>query len=336
MNYIGSKYSLLDFLHETIAKVTGYKDGDNFVFGDLFAGTGVVGSYYKSLGCSVISNDIQYYSYSIIKHYIENNSDNINENLFDYFNSLEGIEGFVYKNYCMGSGSERNYFTDENGKKCDAIRTELERMYVNKEINENTYFFYLGSLINSIDKYANTASVYGAFLKHIKKSAQKTFVLEPLKIVDGPSGKVYNENINDVVKHIYGDVLYLDPPYNARQYCSNYHVLETIARYDNPILNGKTGLRNSENQKSEFCSSRTVEKAFDDLIANSKFKYIFLSYNNEGLMSLDTIKNIMSKYGEYSYYTKSYKRFKADKDENRNILANETIEYLHCLVKRDI
>ncbi len=336
MNYIGSKYSLLDFLHETIAKVTGYKDGDNYVFGDLFAGTGVVGSYYKSLGCSVISNDIQYYSYSIIKHYIENNSDNINENLFDYFNSLEGIEGFVYKNYCMGSGSERNYFTDENGKKCDAIRTELERMYVNKEINENTYFFYLGSLINSIDKYANTASVYGAFLKHIKKSAQKTFVLEPLKIVDGPSGKAYNENINDVVKHIYGDVLYLDPPYNARQYCSNYHVLETIARYDNPILNGKTGLRNSENQKSEFCSSRTVEKAFDDLIANSKFKYIFLSYNNEGLMSLDTIKNIMSKYGEYSYYTKSYKRFKADKDENRNILANETIEYLHCLVKRDI
>jgi adenine-specific DNA-methyltransferase len=154
--------------------------------------------------------------------------------------------------------------------------------------------------------------------------------------VDGPSGKVYNENINDVVKHIYGDVLYLDPPYNARQYCSNYHVLETIAIYDNPILNGKTGLRNSENQKSEFCSSRTVEKAFDDLIANSKFKYIFLSYNNEGLMSLDTIKNIMSKYGEYSYYTKSYKRFKADKDENRNILANETIEYLHCLVKRDI
>ena len=336
MNYIGSKYSLLDFLHDTIHKVTGYNDGDNYVFADLFAGTGVVGAYYKTLGCTVISNDIQYYSYSIIKHYIENNENNIRYDLFDYFNNLDGVEGFVYKNYCMGSGSERNYFTNENGKKCDAIRTELERMYVNKEINENTYFFYLGSLINSIDKYANTASVYGAFLKHIKKSAQKTFVLEPLKIVNGPNGKVYSENINDVVKHISGDVLYLDPPYNARQYCSNYHVLETIARYDNPILNGKTGLRNSENQKSEFCSSRTVEKAFDDLISNSKFKYIFLSYNNEGLMSLDTIKNIMSKYGEYSYYTKSYKRFKADKDENRNILANETIEYLHCLVKRDI
>ena len=334
MNYIGSKYSLLDFLHDTIKKVTGYNDGDNFIFGDLFAGTGVVGSYYKKLGCTVISNDIQYYSYSIIKHYIEND-DSVRKDLFEYFNNLKGIEGFVYKNYCAGSGSGRNYFTDENGKKCDAIRTELQRMFDEKEIDEHTYFYYLGSLINSIDKYANTASVYGAFLKHIKKSAQKEFILEPLKIVNGPSGKVFNENINDVVKHIKGDVLYLDPPYNARQYCSNYHVLETIARYDDPVLNGMTGLRPAENQKSEFCSKRTVERAFEDLIANAKFKYIFLSYNNEGLMSLETIKRIMSKYGRYSFYTKTYKRYKADKDENRNIKANETIEYLHCLVKED-
>lgn len=72
MNYIGSKFSLLDFLHDTILKVSGFKDGDSFVFADLFAGTGVVGAYYKKLGCTVLSNDIQYYSYSIIKHYIEN------------------------------------------------------------------------------------------------------------------------------------------------------------------------------------------------------------------------------------------------------------------------
>ena len=334
MNYIGSKYSLLDFLNETIANVTGYKNGDSYVFGDLFAGTGVVGSYYKSLGCRVLSNDIQFYSYSIIKHYIENNSNNVRQDLFDYFNSLEGVEGFVYKNYCQGSGSQRNYFTDENGKKCDAIRLELERMYVANEIDQHTYFFYLGSLINSIDKYANTASVYGAFLKHIKKTAGKSFVLEPLKIIDGPEGKVFNENINDLIKHISGDVVYLDPPYNARQYSSNYHVLETIARYDNPVLSGMTGLRDSSGQRSDFCSKRKVEIAFEDLISNAKFKYIFLSYNNEGLMSLGTIQQIMSKYGDYSVYTKKYKRFKADKDENRSITANETIEYLHCLIKK--
>lgn len=333
MNYIGSKYSLLDFLHETISEVTGYQDSDAFVFADLFAGTGVVGAYYKSLGCRVLSNDIQFYSYAVNKHFIENDT-TVRMDLFDYFNSLQGVEGFIYQNYCAGSGSGRNYFTDENGKKCDAIRMELERMYTSNEIDEHTYYFYLGSLINSIDKYANTASVYGAFLKHIKKSAQKEFILEPLKCYDGLTGQVFNENINDAIKHISGDVLYLDPPYNARQYCSNYHVLETIARYDNPVLSGVTGLRVAGEQKSEFCSSKTVESAFERLISDADFEYIFLSYNNEGLMSLETIKNIMSKYGEYSVYTKAYRRFKADKDENRNITANETIEYLHCLKKR--
>ena len=334
MNYIGSKYSLLDFLDKTIAKVSGYKTGDNYVFADLFAGTGVVGAFYKAKGCKVISNDIQYYSYAIIKHYIENNNDNINKDLFDYFNNLDGVEGFIYKNYCAGSGSGRNYFTDENGKKCDAIRIELERMYQNKEINEHTYFFYLGSLVNSIDKYANTASVYGAFLKHIKKAAQKKFILEPLQIIEGPIGKAFNENINDLVKTIEGDVLYLDPPYNARQYCSNYHVLETIAKYDDPMLLGMTGLREAGQQKSDFCSKRNVKIVFEDIIANAKFKYIFLSYNNEGLMTLQEIEEIMSKYGEYSFFTRDYKRFKADKDENRNTGGNQTVEYLHCLRKK--
>lgn len=253
--------------------------------------------------------------------------------MLDSFNSLSGAEGFVYKNYCAGSGSGRNYFTDENGKKCDAIRIELERLYKEKQINEKTYFYYLASLINSIDKFANTASVYGAFLKKIKKSADKAFLLEPLKIVNGPTGCSYNEDINLLIKNIKGDVLYLDPPYNARQYCANYHVLETIAKYDNPVLKGVTGLRDYTQQKSAFCSARTVEKVFDDLIKNTQFKFIFLSYNNEGLMSLESIKNIMSKYGAYTYKTKDYRRFKADKDENRNIAANETVEHLHCLIK---
>ena len=207
MNYIGSKFSLLDFLHTTIRDFTNFQDGDEFVFADLFAGTGVVGSYYKSLGSRVISNDIQYYSYVVNKHLIENNHSDIQNDLFGYFNNLEGVEGFIFKNYCSGSGSGRNYFTDENGMKCDAIRIELERMYRSEEINQSTYFFYLGSLINSIDKYANTASVYGAFLKHIKKSAQKKMVLEPLNIINGLEGYAYNQDVNDLISEIEGDVL---------------------------------------------------------------------------------------------------------------------------------
>ncbi|PWM68082.1 MAG: modification methylase [Eubacteriales Family XIII. Incertae Sedis bacterium] len=332
MNYIGSKFSLLDFLRASISAATGYKESDSYVFADLFAGTGVVGAAYKAGGCKVIANDIQYYSYILNKHYIENVPP-IDTALLEYLNNLPGIEGFIFNNYCEGSGSGRNYFTDINGKKCDAVRTELEKLHQNGEIDNAVYYYFLASLINSIDKYANTASVYGAFLKHIKKSAQKEFKLNLLPIIDGPTGEVYNEDVNKLIRNISGDVLYLDPPYNARQYCTNYHVLETIARYDNPVLIGKTGLRDYQDQKSAFCSKRTVAKVFEDLIINAKFKYIFLSYNNEGLMSLDTIKEIMSKYGSYSCYTQDYKRFKADKDMNRNISAAQTTEYLHCLIK---
>lgn len=329
MNYIGSKLSLIDFLVDSIQQVSDDKSG---LFADLFAGTGIVGSTFRKNGFEVIANDIQNYSYVLNKHFIENTigADNT---IVEYLNKLDGIEGFVYNNYCSGSGSGRNYFTDENGKKCDAVRKEIDNLYKKSEITEEQYYHLLASLINSIDKYANTASVYGAFLKHIKKSAAKEFVLELLPVTEGKKGKVYNEDINVLIGKVSGDILYLDPPYNARQYCANYHVLETISRYDSPVLNGKTGLRDYSNQKSRYCSGKTVEQSFDDLISKAKFKYIFLSYNNEGLMTLDTIREIMSRYGKYEVFTQEYHRFRADKEENRNHKASKTTEYLHCLIK---
>jgi len=117
-------------------------------------------------------------------------------------------------------------------------------------------------------------------------------------------------------------ILSLDPPYNHRQYASNYHILETIAKYDNPKIHGKTGLRNCESQKSLYCSRMAAINAFKDLISKAKVKYIFLSYNNEGIMSLEDIKEIMSLRGKYGYFTKNYNRFKADK----------TVEYLYYIV----
>ncbi|OON98396.1 MAG: modification methylase [Epulopiscium sp. Nele67-Bin004] len=333
MNYIGSKYSLISFLTETIDSVTNIRDGKGYTFADLFSGTGIVGTTFKQKGYSIISNDIQHYSYILSKHNIENN-DYINTHHLDFLNDLDGIDGFIYKNYCLGSGSERNYFSDYNGRKCDAIRMQLDILLETNQIDCHQYNFYLASLINSIDKHANTASVYGAFLKHIKKSATKNFQLELLPIIiGGIDGKAYNQDIKSLITKINGDILYLDPPYNARQYCANYHILETISRYDNPIIKGKTGLRDYSLQKSAFCSKKTVATEFEYIIKNANFKYIFVSYNNEGLMSLETIAEIMSKYGEYKFFTKEYRRFKADKTENRNHKTDHTLEYLHCIIK---
>jgi adenine-specific DNA-methyltransferase len=302
------------------------------VFADLFAGTGVVGGMFKRKGYTVIANDIQHYAYALNRHYVENVPPITLERL-EWLNSLDGEDGFIYQNYCAGSGSGRNYFIDENGRKCDAIRNALNNLFSTRKIDDDEYYYYLSGLINSIDKVANTASVYGAYLKHIKSSAAKPFKLELLPLVDGERGKAYCSNINEIIRKVKGDILYLDPPYNARQYCSNYHVLETISRNDNPILSGVTGLRNPDGQKSAFCSKRTVESAFDDVIAKANFKYIFLSYNNEGLMPLDTIRSIMKHYGKYEQFTQDYRRFRADKEDAREHKADSTVEYLHVLIK---
>ena len=332
MNYIGSKYSLLGFLESAVDAVA--NNARCGVFADLFAGTGVVGEAFKKKGYTVIANDIQYYSYVLNRHYVENTPP-VAANRLAYLNQLEGIDGFVYKNYCAGGGGGRNYFTDENGRKCDAIRSALNNMSEAGEIGNDEYFYYLSGLINSIDKVANTASVYGAYLKHIKASAAKPLTLELLPLVPGNRGKAHNEDISELILKISGDVLYLDPPYNARQYSANYHVLETISKYDSPNLCGVTGLRssNADGRKSAFCSKRTVGAAFENIIKNARFKYIFLSYNNEGLMPIETIRDIMSKYGKYDVFTTNYKRFRADKKNAGNRKSNATTEYLHICVK---
>jgi adenine-specific DNA-methyltransferase len=254
-----------------------------------------------------------------------------------YLSKLEGAKGFIFKNYCLGGTKnqkfQRQYFSDENGMRCDAIRMKIEEWKKAKLINDSEYYFLLATLIETIDKYANTASVYGAFLKQLKTTAQKPFVLKPAAlIINDQDHQVFNEDINGLASKVKGDILYLDPPYNQRQYATNYHILETVARYDNPKIHGKTGLREYENQKSAFCSRPKVKGVFRDLILNARTKYIFLSYNNEGLMTLADIKEIMSLRGKYGYFKREYNRFKADRNENRDYSANKTVEYLHYVV----
>ena len=303
-------------------------------FCDIFAGTGIVGRTFKNKVKKVISNDIEHYSYILNKNYIENKIKIPNsESLLSELNSLPLCKnGFIFKNYCIGSGSNRQYFTDHNGKKIDTIRIKIEEWKSSKKINKKTYYFLLASLLESADKVANTASVYGAFLKHIKKSAQKNLILEPADFIESKnSHKVFNEDSNTLIRKISGDILYLDPPYNHRQYGANYHLLNTISLYDNFTPQGKTGLR--EYTRSKYCIKKDISNSFEELIKYAKFKYIFLSYNNEGLMNEKTTKDIMKKYVKYKLVKKKYQRFKAEKTENRNHKADNTFEYLHILVK---
>jgi adenine-specific DNA-methyltransferase len=331
VNYIGSKYKLSDFISSSVKSIVG-EDLSDKIFCDLFAGTGIVGRNFKKEVKKVISNDMEFYSYVLNKNYIENHEFLDNEIYIKELNETNGEEGFIFNEYSENGKANRLYFSEHNGKKIDAIRTKIEFWKTEKKISSALYYFLLASLLESADKVANTASVYGAFLKKIKKTAQKELVLEPAIFeINSHSHEVYNEDSNLLIKKIEGDILYLDPPYNAREYGANYHLLNTIAKYDYFEPKGKTGLRNYT--KSAFCKKKEVEKSFDDLIKNANFKYIFLSYNNEGIMSSETIKKILSNYGKYDLLTTEYQRFRADKKENRNHKASSTTEYLHILEK---
>lgn len=328
MNYIGSKQKLLPFLKDSIKQVVG-KDLSEKIFCDMFAGTGVVGKDFKNEVKKVISNDLEYYAYVLNRNYIQN-TEGI-EGKKEYIQVLNSLhvkeDGFIYENYSQKSG--RTYFSNFNAQKIDTIRVKIEELKQTKCISEDCYFFLLASLLESCDKVANTASIYSAFLKDLKKAAQQEMLLEGACFETSQNThEVYNEDSNKLISKIEGDILYLDPPYNIRQYGSNYHILNTIALYDKFIPQGKTGIR--EYHRSNYCKTKVVHQSFEELLKNANFQYIFLSYSDEGFMSQKEIKNIMEKYGKYALLKTDYRRFASHQKHTKN----STCEFLHVIEKK--
>ncbi len=341
MNYIGSKLTLLPFLENVVREVT---DGSEKTFCDLFAGTGAVGRHFKKLGFQIIANDLQYYAYVLNKAYLE-----INETpdfkglrriykkeiashreqlpiqeILAFVNALPENPGFITNHFSPVGG--RMYYTEENAGKADAIRQALEQWKTKKLISEHEYFFILTALLEAIDQVANTASIYGAYLKKFKSTALKSLQLKPPAITNHVKDcRAFHRDANELIKEIECDILYLDPPYNHRQYGANYHVLETIAAYDNPKLKGITGMR--EYTKSDYCRQDSAKDAMRELIRQARAKHILISYNDEGVMTLDEMREILSLRGEPKLFQTEYNRFKAD--NGREYKRKATVEYVH-------
>ena len=345
MNYIGSKQTLLPFLKQVLLRVASRDDLEPSltvglltrpVFCDLFAGTGAVGRFFKRQGFRIIANDIQYYSYALNKAYIEINhrprflkvgQSYPGADALTLLNQLAGTRGFISRHYAPnGANAGRLYYTRENAEKADAIRQAIEDWREAGLLSEREYFYLLCSLLEAIDQVANTASVYGAFLKRFKATALKPLELRRLELSNHVRGcKVFREDANELIERIECDFLYLDPPYNHRQYGANYHVLETVASYDSPRLRGITGMR--DYSRSRYCVSSVAADALAELISKARARHILLSYNDEGVISLGEIKRILGTRGKVSTFRKTYQRFKAD--SNRTYKRETTTEYLH-------
>lgn len=340
MRYIGSKATLVKNIESCI--LTNIKT-EQKTFCDIFSGTGIVARYFKPQ-YEIISNDSLYFSYVIQKSLIENNStpafsqlkDTVGNPFFYLENTplpAQNTENFVEENYSPSGKAGRMYFTSENAHRIDFIRTTIEQWKIEKKLTQSEYYCLLASLIEAVPFVSNITGTYGAYLKNWDKRALKKIELPQFDIYDNNrNNKSYNEDVFDLIKHISGDILYLDPPYNSRQYAPNYHVLETIARYDNPMLTGVTGMRPYSNQKSVFCSKHEVGDAFEQLVRNADFSHIVLSYNSTGLMKEEFIERIFKDNGISSTY--SLQKIPYRKYKSKIFDESDVCEYLFYIQKK--
>lgn len=348
MRYYGAKTKLLPFIEKTI-KSTGVNGASTFV--DLFAGTNVVGTHFKKLGYTVISNDNLEFSYAIAKTYIETNKvptfaklksklklkdDTVS--FFNYLNSIDAnVKGFMFENYSPNGG--RKYFTDNNAIKIDTFRYLFEEWKETKLINEHEFYYLITTLLKAVNLVSNVSGTYAAFLKTWDKRALNSLQLSPIDIIQSKNkNKAFKKDANDLIKDIKPDILYLDPPYNNRQYASNYFILELIAEgwfKEKPEIYGETGMRKYDHQKSTYCSKVNALATLEDLISNSiKSQYILLSYNNEGVIGQHDLYNMLTKFGRVEVFTENHKRYKSINQKIDD--PNTTEENLYLLKPKNI
>ncbi len=325
MNYLGNKTKLNEWIYASVKDfINDYEVFSNKLsFADLFSGTASVSRYWNLKEHEVISNDIQYYSYvkanSLLKNKMVRKS--VVDKIMNELNQVDPKKikaGFITKNYSPYNRQKRMFFTVENAKIIDYAICLIEVKKINKEINEQERMYLISELLDAASRVSNTAVVYEAFLKSFKPSAVKRIVFRnKIKIEKtNNNSQVYNSDINKLINEIKGDILYLDPPYNSRGYDTNYHLLETIALGDKPKIINVSGRREENKKKSKFSTKSFALEAMKELLVNSDFRYIFISYNNEGIISEEQMIDIINENNwEFKVYKKKYPRFKSNNND---------------------
>ncbi|WP_294907500.1 DNA adenine methylase [uncultured Ruminococcus sp.] len=320
--YLGNKYKLLPF----ITKVVNEECSDINSVADIFAGTGAVSSAFTDK--VLITNDLMYSNY--ICNYAwfgaEEYDPHIIIDCVIRYNSLCDLED----NYMTENFSD-TYFSRDDCAKIGYIREDIECLYENGSINKRERAILITSLLYAMDKIANTCGHYDAYRKGIVFEKTLELYVPLAEIHNTVDNQCYNTDANELVKDISADLVYIDPPYNSRQYCDAYHLLENVARWEKPEVFGVARKMDRSTMKSKYCTQSATE-AFEQLIGDIKAKYILLSYNNmaekgndrsNAKISDQDIMRILEKKGEVKVFSESYKAFttgKSDIDDNQERL----------------
>ncbi len=315
--YLGSKAKLLSFITDVVEK-----ECENInVFLDLFGGTGNVAWNFNNQYTTIMINDIlvsNYYSY-LAWFGSQEIKERLISNYIKYYNSLNNFE----ENYFSINFSD-TFFNRLNCQKIGFIREDIESNFIKNEINERERAILITSLLYAMDKIANTVGHYDAY--RLNGDLNKELILEELELPKREinlNNIIYKEDANLLVRRVVADMVYIDPPYNSRQYCDAYHLLENVASWEKPEVFGVAKKMDRSKLKSKYCT-HTAPKQFEDLIKNINARYILVSYNNMGnkgagrsqaKISDDEIMRILSSRGKVKVFEKEFNQFNTGKTE---------------------
>lgn len=310
--YLGNKYKLLGFIEDIVnEKCNGFN-----VFCDIFAGTGVVAERFNNKNIKVIANDLLASNYIPLKTFLGISNIDFTE-IEKKINLLNAIEATEDNYFSMNFG--QTYFTLENARKIGAIREKIDEL----TSDENEKAVLITSLLYAVDKVANTVGHYDAYRKKMDSIQLLHLLVPDFEVENNVNNEIYKEDANHLIRKIYCDVLYIDPPYNSRQYSDAYHLLENLVTWNKPPVHGKAKKMDRSHIKSNYCL-QSAPKIFADLIANANCKHILLSYNNTGeskdgrsnaRISDEQIINILKSRGEVEIFERDYKAFSTGKSE---------------------
>jgi adenine-specific DNA-methyltransferase len=302
IKYLGSKRALLPTL-ERIFAASGAQSGL-----DLFTGTTRVAMTMKQLGMHVTAVDTASYSEVLAKTFIELDASTRDltqlSSAIENLNSVPGTEGYFTETFC----EQARFFHPKNGKRVDAIREAIELDYKGSWL----YFPLLASLLIAVDKVDSTTGVQMAYLKTWSRRSALELELKIPELLPG-DGLSMRADANEVVGNLPEvDIAYLDPPYNQHRYFGNYHIWETLVRWDSPeyygVANKRIDNRDPVN-KSEFNSKLTMPKALEKLISRLRAKTLVLSYNNESWLSRKELTDMCSRYERVEILDFDFKRY---------------------------
>lgn len=299
IKYIGSKRLLLP---QILQSVQGLSDVRTVL--DLFSGTSRVGHAFKQAGYVVTANDHNAYAHTLAQCYVAADRakylDEVKARIAE-LNALPGKAGYFTDTYCVRS----RYLQPENGARVDAMRDHIAKWALPSELEA----ILLVSLMEAADRVDSTCGLQMAFLKKWSARSFKPIELRVPDMVDG-EGTALKMDAADAGQAGAWDLAYLDPPYNQHKYLGNYHVWETLVRWDAPEVYGTAHKRvDCREYQSPYNSKRLIKDALRDLVGKVNARYLLVSFNSEGYLSADEIETILAELGPVEVTAHDYKRY---------------------------